>query len=92
MLIGCKFDRVAPYRRRTRRPDRVLYRSRTHLDFQVVYRRAGDGHHERGGIAEVALKLDRRRAARQLWTKRLELQIDVAELLPGFSTFSESWT
>ncbi len=72
-----------PISRRTRRPDRVLYRSRTHLNFQSVYRRAGDGHHEGRRIAEVALKLDARRAARQLWTKRLKLEIDVAELLPS---------
>src|SRR5207248_1058787 len=37
--------------------------------------------HEGRGIAEVALKLDGRRAAWQLRTERLKLEIDVAELL-----------
>ena len=51
------------------------------LNFEVVDRRAGDGEHQRGGVAEIALELHGAGAQGQPSCQRLQLQIDVAELL-----------
>ena len=41
----------------------------------------GDRQHERGGIAEVAVELNRSGAARQVGAQLIQLQVDVGELL-----------
>ena len=70
--------------------DGVLHGAGAHLDFEVIDGRAGDGHHQRGRVAEIALELDAGGALGQAWTKRLEFQIDIAELLAAiFGVFGE---
>src|SRR5262249_49170531 len=64
----------------SRRAYCVFHRPGANLDGEIVLQRAGHRHHQGGGVAEVALKLNTGCAARQLRRQRLQLGIDVAEL------------
>ena len=60
------------------------------LDLQRLDRRAGDGQHQRRGVAEIALELHRRGALRKTSAESLEFEIDVAELFAAVAeTFGE---
>src|SRR5262249_36870443 len=63
--------------------DRLLDRPRAQRDHRRALRRARDGEHQRRGVAEVAVELDRPGALRKLVVELVELERDVVELAAG---------
>ncbi len=60
--------------------DQLFDRTGAHLDFEVVDGGAGNGHHHRRGVAEIALKLHRRGSGGKAAIEGLQFEIDIAEL------------
>ena len=68
-----------------RRTQRLFDGAGAHLDFQIVHGRTGHGHHERGGIAEIALEAHPGGAGGETRAERQEFEIDIAELLAAIA-------